>query len=449
MNYIIKIFLIPCLVLTIGYAQNIDKIAAVVGNNIILNSDVEIQYQQMLANEQDLGGGDMKCEILDQLLLDKIFVLEAERDSIYIAPEEIDAELTRRIQYFISMFGSEEKLEEYYGKKVYDLKDEFREDIEQQMLADRMRNQIFADIHVSPKEVFDFFNTIPKDSLPFFNAEVEIGQIVVFAEPGFTQKNIAREQAEKIKKELEEGADFEFLALLYSDDPGSATEGGNLGFVRRGELVTEFEATAFRLKENEISDVVETKFGYHVIQLLEKKGDRLNVRHILISPDIENENVENAEKTIEKVKQKLENKELNFQQAVAQYSMDETSKNNGGLLTNEKSGNTFFEMDQLGGDVALALENLNVGEFSDILPYKSMEGKYGFRIIYLRSETPAHQASLDIDYSKIKAVTKQSKEFEEMNKWVEEKSKTAYVRVADDFKQCKNIQKWLNKPQGF
>jgi peptidyl-prolyl cis-trans isomerase SurA len=424
------------------YAQTIDAIAAIVENHIILKSDIQVQYQQMLAN--DMGYDNLECEILDQLLLEKIFAVEAERDSIYVSPEEVDGELSRRIQYFVSMFGSEEKLEEYYGKKIFDLKEEFRDDISQQLLSERMQNKIFSDIHVSPREVFEFFNSIPKDSLPFFNAEVEIGQIVVFAEPSFAQKSRAREKAERIKSEIEEGGDFEFLALLHSDDPGSATRGGNLGFVKRGELVGEFEAAAFRLKPGEISDVVETVFGFHIIQLIEKKGDRVNTRHILISPGIENENVEKAEQTIQKVKEKLQKKEITFQQAVAQYSKDDMTKNNGGLLTNPQTGNNFFEMNQLDGDVALALDNMNVGDFSDILPYKSMDGKYGFRIIYLRSETPAHQASLETDYSKIKAVTKQAKQAEILNEWMQKKSKTIFIRIHDDYQDCTTIGKWNN-----
>lgn len=442
MKYISTI-IIWCTAIFSLHSQVLDGIVAIVGNNVILKSDIEVQYQQMMANEMAFAG-DLKCEILDQLLLEKLFVVEAERDSVYVSPDEVDSELNRRIQYFVSMFGSEEKLEEYYGKKIYDLKDEFREDIEQQMLSEKMQNTIFSGIHVSPQEVFDFFNSIPKDSLPFFNAEVEIGQIVIYAEPSFAQKAAAMAKAEKIKQELEEGGDFDFLALLYSDDPGSATKGGNLGYVKRGDLVTEFEAAAFRLQPGEISDIVETMFGLHIIQLIDKKGERINVRHILLAPTIENENVEKALETMEKVKEKLTKKELNFEQAVAQYSKDEMTKNNGGLMTNPQTGNTFFEMNQLEGDVALSLENMNPGDFSDILPFKSTDGKYGFRIIYLRSETPAHRASLEEDFSKIKAVTKQAKQAEELSKWVERKSKTVYVRIDKEYNNCENIQKWLN-----
>ena len=327
-------------------------------------------------------------------------------------------------------------MEEYYGKSIFDLKEEFRDDIYQQLLSDKMRNQIFADLEVSPAEVFEFFAQIQSDSLPYFSAEVEIGQIVVFAKPTILQKEKERAQAEKIKADIEMGSDFGFQALLYSDDPGSATKDGALGYVKRGQLVPEFEAVAFRLEVGEISEVVETEFGFHIIQLLDRKGDRIYVRHILITPEIENQNVIDAENLITEIKDKLENGELSYQEAVAQYSEDEQSKQNGGLLTNPETGTTFFEMGQLEGAVALSLDMINVGEFSEILPYQSYDGQSGFRIIYLQSESPAHMASLDNDYSKIKAVAKQTKQNAEMEKWLIQKAETIYVRLDDKYQTC-------------
>ena len=230
----------------------------------------------------------------------------------------------------------------------------------------------------------------------------------IFAEPTILQKQAAKEKAQKIKADIEMGSDFGFQALLYSDDPGSATKDGALGYVKRGELVPEFEAVAFRLEIDEISDVVESEFGFHIIQLLDRKGDRIEVRHILITPDIEDQNVLDAENEIIELKGKLDLGDLSYQQAVARFSQDDQSKQNGGLLTNPETGDTFFEMGQLEGNVALSLDMMNVGDFSEVLPYQSFDGQSGFRIIYLQSETPAHMANLDDDYSKIKAVAKQN-----------------------------------------
>jgi peptidyl-prolyl cis-trans isomerase SurA len=418
-----------------GNAQIIERIVAVVEDNIVLKSDLDLQIVQ--AEEAGYYGTEnLSCEVLNQLIIDKIFIVQAQRDSIIVTNDEVDSELGRRISYFISLFGSNEKLEEYYGKTIFDLKEEFRDDIYQQLLSDRMKSQVFSDLEVSPEEVFSFFDQIPKDSLPYFNAEVEIGQIVVFAEPTIIQKQAAQQKAEKIKEDILVGSDFGFQALLYSDDPGSATKDGDLGYVKRGELVPEFEAAAFRLEIGEISEVVESEFGFHIIQLLDRKGDRINARHILITPDIENQNVIDAEQEIREINYKLIGKDISYQQAVAQYSQDEQSQQNGGLLTNQETGNTFFEMSQLEGNVALALDGVIVGGYSEVLPYQSYDGKSGFRIIYLQSESPAHVADLLTDYSKIKAVAKQAKQSEEMEKWLSKKALNIYIRTAEEYEDC-------------
>lgn len=436
MKYINRIFILIVLCFSVqGNAQIIERIVAVVEDNIVLKSDLDLQIVQ--AEEAGYYGTEnLSCEVLNQLIIDKIFIVQAQRDSIIVTNDEVDSELGRRISYFISLFGSNEKLEEYYGKTIFDLKEEFRDDIYQQLLSDRMKSQVFSDLEVSPEEVFSFFDQIPKDSLPYFNAEVEIGQIVVFAEPTIIQKQAAQQKAEKIKEDILVGSDFGFQALLYSDDPGSATKDGDLGYVKRGELVPEFEAAAFRLEIGEISEVVESEFGFHIIQLLDRKGDRINARHILITPDIENQNVIDAEQEIREINYKLIGKDISYQQAVAQYSQDEQSQQNGGLLTNQETGNTFFEMSQLEGNVALALDGVIVGGYSEVLPYQSYDGKSGFRIIYLQSESPAHVADLLTDYSKIKAVAKQAKQSEEMEKWLSKKALNIYIRTAEEYEDC-------------
>lgn len=444
MTKFLKIILISIgFILTINAAkaQEIDGVAAVLEDYIILKSTVEGQYQQALS-QGDVLPADAKCLILDQLLLEKLFLAEAERDSIYIGEDDVESELNRRMGVFVNMFGTEEKLVEYYGKSVYDLKAEFRADVRQQMLSEKMKGNIFSGLEISPKEVNAFYADIPKDSLPFFNAEVEVGQIVILSKPTIAQKQEAKEKAEAIRADLLNGSGFELQALLYSTDPGSANNGGDLGWVQRGVFVPDFEAVAFRLNENEISEVVETEYGYHIIQLLEKKGNRIKARHILISPAVDETNSFTASQDLIKVKNKIDSKELNFQQAVKQYSEDENSKTNGGLITNQQTGNSFFEMNQLEPEVVLALDGKNPGDFSKILPFVSQSGQKGYRIVYLKSETPAHQASIDTDYSKIKAVAKQTKQMDVLNEWVEEKSKTVYVKFGSGFEDCDVLDKW-------
>ncbi|MCB0536534.1 MAG: peptidylprolyl isomerase [Bacteroidetes bacterium] len=434
-NNVARYLLLVVLLYSSAHAQVIDGIVAVVDDKVILKSDLDIQLGQIKEQNYTLTE-DLTCEVLNQLIIDKIFVVQAGIDSIEVTNDEVDNELNRRIEYFINMFGSSEKLEEYYGKSLFDLKEEFRDDIYQQLLSDKMRGQAFADLDVTPEEVMEFYNSIPIDSLPYFNAEVEVGQIVIYAEPTLIQKRAAKEKAEKIRQDILDGSGFGFQALLYSDDPGSANNDGELGYVKRGQFVPEFEAVAFRLKKDEISEVVETEFGYHIIQMIDRKGDRISTRHILITPDIDNENLLNAEEKANEIYDDLINKKITYQEAVSKYSKDEQSKQNGGLMTNPNTGNTFFEMSQLDGNVALALDNMEVGDISTVMPYTALDGKTGYRILFLQSESPAHLANINTDYSKIKAVAKQAKQNAEMEKWLAKKAENIYIKVNEDYQHC-------------
>lgn len=444
MKYIKAILSIVCLVTLCKLnAQVIDQVIAVVEDEIILLSDIEIQKNQFASEE--IPESQLSCSIFEQLLVEKVFVVEAQRDSIYVSDEEVDNELDRRISYFEGIFGSVEKLEAYYGKTIDQLKKDFKRDIQSQLLSDRMRANIFADLIITPAEVTDFFNSIPNDSLPYFNAEVELGEIVILATPSILQKEQAKNKAISVRQEILDGSDFSFQALLYSCDPGSASKGGDLGYVSRGQLVTEFEAAAFRLKNpGDISEVVESKFGFHIIQLIDKKGERINVKHVLICPETTSEDLENAYYNLEKIKKKLIDGEISFEDAVKKHSMEELSKNAGGLVTNPQSGNTFFEMDEVSGYIAVNMNEMEVGDYSEILPYETQDGKNGVRIIYLKSETKPHQASLETDYSKIKGVAKQAKEQVELNEWLNTKSKSVYMKIQNEYATCPNLNLWLN-----
>ncbi len=439
---IFKILVFTSIISTL-HAQALEGIVAVVEDKIILQSDLDIQASQAIEAGY-VGQKNATCEVLNQLIIDKIFVAQAGRDSVEVTQDEVNQELNRRLVYFVNMFGSEEKLEEYYGKSLFELKEEFRDDIYMQLLSDRMKSKVFADLDVTPKEVMNYFNTIPKDSLPFFNAEVEVAQVVVYAKPTILQKEKAKEKAQKIREDIINGSDFGFQALLYSDDPGSATKDGALGYVNRGELVPEFEAVAFRLEKGEISEVVETKYGFHVIQLLDRKGDRIDVRHILITPDMGNENMLKAQEDIIEIHSTVQQGKISFQKAVALYSEDISSKQNGGLMTNPETGENTFEMSQLDGNTSLAITNLNVGEISEVLPYQSIDGSNGFRFLYLQSESPPHQASLKTDYNRIKNVAKQAKQNDRIEKWLIDKVATMYVKVKEDYNDCDLISNTIN-----
>ena len=429
----------------------IDKVIAVVGDNILLQSDIEAQYQQMAAQNpgQALPDGE-RCAIFESLLMDKLFLSQAQLDSVTVSPDEVDGELDRRIKYFISMFGSKEKLEEYYGKKILELKEDFRDDIEKQLLSDKMRGKAFANLKVSPAEVRSFYDRIPADSVPFFNSELELGEIVMFPKVSPQEKEFARKKLEGVRNEIAQGADFSVKAIQYSEDPGSYLQGGSLDWIERGEMVPEFESVVYRLKEGEMSDIFETPFGYHIAMVDEKRGDKLKVRHILIRPKVTTADLRTTSDRMDSVLHQLRVDSLSWREAVSKFSDDDQSKNAGGMMTNPKTGNAFFEKPDIDGTliVTAKLDNMKVGEYSDVLPFsqvdKTGETKQGYRIIWLKSESKPHRASLDLDYSKIQSAAKAEKQQKALEEWVKLHKSKNYVRIDDSMKGCAQVAKWLS-----
>jgi peptidyl-prolyl cis-trans isomerase SurA len=451
MKKLLPIFLITCFLFPalVSHAQNtqIDKVLAVVGDNIILYSEVESQYQQMAAQNPDELDPNARCAIFDNLLLERLFLAQAILDSVTTSPEEVDAELDRRIKYFISVFGSKEKLEDYYGKSIIELKDDFKGDIEKQLLSDKMKGKAFAGLKVSPAEVKEFFEKIPKDSIPYFNSELELGELIMVPKVNEMEKEAARKKIEGIRLEIIQGADFSIKAIQYSEDPGSYLDGGNLGMIERGELVPEFEAVAYKLKEGEVSEVVETPFGYHLIIVDEKRGDKLKARHILIKPKITRSDLNLVHDRMDSILHQLRVDSITWREAVNQYSDDEQSKSIGGMMTNPKTGTTFFEKADIDGTLIFSLDRMKVGEYSDVLTHtiqdKTGEQKQGYRIIWLKSETKPHPASLDQDYSKIQAAAKAQKQQEALENWMKLHRSKNYVRIDDSMTACPQMEKWL------
>ncbi len=433
----------------------VDKVLAIVGDNIILQSEVEAQYQQLLQQSQGLEqhvDSNDRCRVFENLVLEKLFLSQAQIDSIAVNPDEVEAELDRRIKYFISIFGSKEKLEDYYGKTVMELKDDFRDDIEKQLVSDKMKAKVFSNLKVSPAEVKQFFDRIPKDSIPYFNSELELGQIVMFPKVSETQKERAKNKIQEIRGEILAGKDFSLAATIYSKDPGSYLEGGSLGWIERGELVPEFEAVAFRLKEGELSDVVETQFGFHLIMVDEKRGDKIKVRHILIKPDILNSDLVAVKDRMDSIVHQLRVDSLSWREAVKQYSEDEQSKSVGGLMTNTKTGTTYFEKADIDGTLIFTIDRMKVGEFSDALPYTTGDKatgmpQQGYRIIWLKTETKPHKASLEEDYPKIQTAAKAEKQQKTLDEWVLQHKGKNFIRIDDSMKNtCPSVNRLMGNP---
>lgn len=419
----------------------VDKVIAVVGDKVILLSDIELQYEQ-LKLEQDLPES-AKCELLDGILTSKLFLEAALQDSIAVSDDEVESELDRRISYFISMLGGQEQLEQYYGKSTLEIKNEFRTDIREQLLSQRMQGKVYNNVKVGPSDVKKFFNLIPTDSLPYFNAEVEVGQILITPKASSFTKEIARKKAEEVLAELEAGEDFCDLVRRYSNDPGTVDNCGDLGTVGRGEFVTEFEAAAFALADGEHSGIVETKYGFHIIQMVKKKGTRINPRHILIVPMVLNSDHQVVKDRLQEIHDSLVAGTLSFPVAVKKYSEDEDTKHQGGMMVNPQTGNTYFEIGQLDKNTYFALEGLKPGEYSIPLQTQLPNGMPAYRIVLLKSETKPHVANLDEDYYKIQAAALKKKQDEALDTWLLSRIKETYVWVSPDYRNCLTVKKWF------
>jgi peptidyl-prolyl cis-trans isomerase SurA len=419
----------------------VDGLVAVVGDKIILKSDVESEYANWIAQGND-PDPDMKCIIIDQLLTNKLMLRQAELDSLEVSDEEIEGQIDRRMRYFISMIGSREKLEEFYGKSILEIKEEFRPQIKEMVLAQKMQEQITQNVTISPREVQAYFAKVPADSIPYFDAEIEIGQIVLFPEIGPVQKEFTIEKLGDIRSRILKGENFTTLALLYSEDPGSAKEGGSLGFFGRGEMVPEFEAVAFKLKPGEISSVIRTKFGYHILQLVERRGDRVHCRHILIKPPVGNRELDGARIRLDSIRKEITAGNLDFTAAVRKHSEDEESKQNGGMLMEANSGTSTFTINQLTPDVYFAIDKLKPSEMSDPQPYSAPDGSRGFRVFYLKSRTSPHQANLDTDYARIQNAALSMKRIETVQAWFMKTKVKTYINIDQEYLSCENLSRW-------
>ena len=424
----------------------VDKVVAVVDDKIILYSDVESQYGQYI-QEGEKPTPNMRCEILEQLITQKLLVAQAILDSILVSDDEVESELNRRVKYFSQMAGGQENLEKYYGKSIIQIKEEFREDIKQQLLSQRMQQHIIDDVRITPADVKNFFNKIPKDSLPYYNSEVEIGEIVVYVKTTDISKQYIRQKIEDLRQLILKGEKFSALAELYSEDPGSAQQGGELGFTNRGDLDPTFEAAAYALKKpGDISPVIESHFGYHIIQLIERRGERINVRHILIIPKTTSYDIARARNLTDSLYDILSKKPEMFSELAQKFDEDENSKQTGGIKINTNTSNTYFDVSQLGQfdqQLALVVQGMDPGAISEPYMFKTQSGKTGYRIVYLKSKTKPHQANMKDDYDKLQAIALQSKQAKVFDDWLHNRMNKTYIKINAPFTDCDNLKKWI------
>ena len=420
----------------------IDGVAAIVGGNVILKSDIEAQYLQFRSQGSISGTAPkVKCQIMEQMLYQKLLLHQAQVDSISVTDAQVESEMDRRMRYFISQAGSPERLEEHFGKSLMEIKNDMREVIKEQMLTEQEQQKITKDVSVTPSEVKAVFRKIPKDSIPLINSEYEIGIIVKQPAIGEVEKAAAREKLKGFKERIAKGDDFSTLAVLYSEDPGSSKQGGELGMFKRGEMRPEFEAAAFKLKPGEVSDIVETEDGYHLIQSIERRGEYINVRHILVQPKVSLADLNRAKTTLDSVAGLINSKKMTFDVAVLKFS-DDPGKNSGGWMINQASGNARFEASQIDAKIFFIVDKLKPGDISAPV-LTSDRGKQDYRIYYLKSRTNPHKANLDDDYARIQQLALERKKQEAMDTWVDQKLASTYVAIMEDYRGCAFQRKWI------
>jgi peptidyl-prolyl cis-trans isomerase SurA len=419
----------------------IDKIVAKVDNYIILLSDIEFAYLD-LASRGALVGDDPKCRILESVITQKLLLAIAEIDSVEVADVLVDSELSNRMQYFISQSGGDiEALEEYYGKSIDQIQAEMRDDMKEQMVSQKMRSVISDEVTITPSEIRRFFNRIPKDSLPYFSEEVEVAQIVKTARVGREQKLKVETQLNDIKSSIGDGANFGTMAEMYSMDPGSAKTGGELpGWYSRGQLAPEYEAAVFKLKTGEISSPVETDFGFHLIQVLERRGNEFRTRHILITPNSSDLDIDYTVQQLDSVRSLIVDGKQEFEKMAKDFSDDKMSAPSGGFFLNN-DGATSIAVDQLDPTVYFMLDTMAVGSVTAPVQFRMPTGKEAVRIIYYKSKIDPHQANLEQDWQKIQEAALNEKKSLAEAKWVIESKGKVFIYIDQEFEHCQLFER--------
>ena len=438
--------LLPVMAFAQPSGTQIDGVVAVIGESMILQSEIEAEYQELLTSGTPVNSNS-RCEVFENLLFNKLLLSQAEDDSLYPPDGQIDDEIDRRLRYFINQFGSLEKLEEFYEKSIDEIKIEFQDPIKEQLMIQSMQQNIMGEVEVSPGEVKTFYTDIPGDSLPEINAQFEIAQIVRKPPVSEEQKLKVRAKLESIRERVINGEDFGTLAYLYSEDPGSARENGELGYMGRGELVPEFAGVAFRLEKNEVSEIVETDFGYHIIKMIDRKGQQINVRHILMIPKIQATDLIAAKTYLDTLFTNITQYDsLTFENAAILFSEDKDSRNNGGLIINPMTGSAKFEMDQISQvdpSLYLIMDKLEVGKMAGPEITQLRDGSRAYRLVKLISVVEAHKANLKQDYQLIQNMALVNKQNLYVNKWIANKVGDFFIKVDESYKTCEFKYDWI------
>lgn len=426
----------------VAYGQDniIDEVVWVVGDEAILKSDIEQERLDAQYQGRKIDG-DPYCVIPEELAIQKLFLHQAAIDSVVVSESEVLQRVEAQTSWYISQIGSKEKLEEYFNKTLTQIREAMRENIREGLTVQKMQEKLAGEIKVTPAEVRQYFKNIPQDSVPYVATQVEV-QIITL------QPKIPQTEIERVKKQLRDFTDrinsgesqFSTLALLYSEDPKSARNGGELGFNGRGELVPEYANVAFNLQDpKKVSKIVESEYGFHIIQLVEKRGDRINSRHILVKPKVADEDIQTALNKLDSIANDIRNSKFTFEDGASYISQDKDTRNNHGLLPNPITGTSHFSMEELSKvsqEAAKVVDGLNVGEISKPFTMINDKGKEICAIVKLKSKVDGHKATITDDYQKLKELVVEKRKEEKLHKWIIDKQKSTYVRINDKWNNC-------------
>jgi len=440
------LFLLTALFAITSTAQDkvVDQIVAIVGGNIILKSDVERMHIEQQAQGVTTEG-DMKCEILENFLVDKLLVAEAELDTLIdVTPSQVNQRMDQQLAMYVSYIGSEKAVEEYFKKSFVEIKSEMREGIRNQLLSQQMREKIVKDVTVTPSEVRYNFRNLKEDEIPTIPTQYEYAQITFQPVIDLEEDNRIKSRLRDIKKRIEDGSSFATMAVLYSECP-SAKDGGVIGYSGRAELDPAYAAVAFNLKDDKISNVVRSAFGYHIVQLVDKKGDKVNTRHVLMKPKISVEAKEIAFNRLDSLAKMIRKNEIPFEEAAQVFSYDKNTRNNSGIVINPNTMSSKFSVEELDPDVSKIITKMNLNEISE--PFESIDRETQlpvFKIIKVLKKTDSHKADLQNDYQKLAEMYLIKKKEGVFNDWINKQQSETYIRIDATYANCNfNFNNWI------
>jgi len=414
----------------------IDQIVAIVGGNIVLKSDIEKMYMEQQA-QGNTSDGDMKCEIFEHILIDKLLIAEAEMDTLIVVTDsQVNQQMEAQLQTYVSYFGSEQAVENFWKKPMAEIRSEMRTSVRDYLMSNQMRNKIIQDVTVTPSEVRQFYRSLPQDEIPTIPTQFEYAQIILRPEISLEEDNRIKAELRELKNRIEAGSSFAAMAVMYSQAP-DANAGGEIGYLGRAQLDPEYAAAAFNLKGDKISNVVQSEYGYHIIQLIDRRGDKINTRHILMSPKVSPEAKEEAKLRLDSLANLIRKEKISFAEAAGRFSSDKNTRNSGGLVTNPNSLSSKFTVEELEGTVSKVLSNLKIGEISD--PFETIDPESRqtvYAVVKLIDKTETHKANLQDDYQQLSDLFLQKKREEQLEKWIATKQEQTYVRIDDTYANC-------------